>query len=85
MCPTFLTLDSLETKFEFIENEMERGDYSKAKDMEWLKNTGMFFLHEMMHTDLIGKPHSTSTFSTRRYLILPTSRLKGRYKNKSSN
>ncbi|MCJ1297317.1 hypothetical protein MMC08_000103 [Hypocenomyce scalaris] len=57
LCPAFFTLDSLATQLETHEEELAHGDTSKVVDMQYLKSTGQFFLHEMMHTQLVGQPH----------------------------
>ena len=58
LCPVFFTLETLDTLFVERDKEVAGGDTSKVTDMDWMKSTGQFFLHEMMHTDLIGQPHS---------------------------
>jgi hypothetical protein len=50
LCPPFFTLDTLATKIQDVEADLASGSTKMAKDMSWLKSTGQFFLHEMMHT-----------------------------------
>ncbi|KAF4304349.1 hypothetical protein GTA08_BOTSDO08340 [Botryosphaeria dothidea] len=57
LCPNFFGLDTFEEKIEFIEDQIQKGDFHYAEEAEWLKNQGQFFLHEMMHLDSIGQPH----------------------------
>lgn len=58
LCPVFFTLSNLEEKTIEIENAMQRGELRYAQEGEWQKNSGQFFLHEMMHLNSTGKPHS---------------------------
>jgi len=58
--PAFFTVDTLDTQLQQREAELAAGDTSKVTDMRYLKSTGQFFLHEMMHTQLVGQPHSKS-------------------------
>ena len=59
LCPTFFTLDTLDKKLNDVEQELGRGNKRMATDMTWLRSTGQFFLHEMMHTKIAngGEPH----------------------------
>ncbi|KAL9619882.1 MAG: hypothetical protein Q9160_005529 [Pyrenula sp. 1 TL-2023] len=60
LCPTFFTLETLDTKINDVEQDLAKGDTKMAKDMEWLRTTGQFFLHEMMHTRIADggtEPH----------------------------
>ncbi|KAI9747701.1 MAG: hypothetical protein M4579_007409, partial [Chaenotheca gracillima] len=59
LCPPFFTVETLETQVKARREELARGDTSRVTDMRYLQTTGQYFLHEMMHTDLIGKPHIT--------------------------
>lgn len=61
LCPAFFSLDSLDQKFEEIEKKLADGFTKEASDARYLRSTGQFFLHEMMHLDLIGDPHSKQT------------------------
>lgn len=59
-CPLFFTLPSLNEKIDEIEDDLTKGRTDRARDMEWLKSTGQFFLHEMMHTRIADggeEPH----------------------------
>lgn len=58
LCPPFFTLDTLEEKITFVEDALQRGELKYAEGAEWQKNSGQYFLHEMMHLDSIGIPHS---------------------------
>ncbi|KAH0172234.1 hypothetical protein KCU67_g1814, partial [Aureobasidium melanogenum] len=49
-CPPFFTLDNLSEKFRSIEQELASGNTKYARQMNWLKTTGQYFLHEIMHT-----------------------------------
>jgi hypothetical protein len=60
LCTTFFTIDTLDTQLQQREAELAAGGTSKVTDMRYLKSTGQFFLHEMMHTQLVGQPHSKS-------------------------
>ncbi|KAJ9635949.1 hypothetical protein H2199_008303 [Coniosporium tulheliwenetii] len=57
LCPPFFTLDTLEEKITFVEDALQRGELKYAEGAEWQKNSGQYFLHEMMHLDSIGIPH----------------------------
>ena len=60
LCPTFFTLETLSDKVDEIEADLASGNTDKARDMRYLKNTGQFFLHEMMHTRIADggvEPH----------------------------
>ena len=60
LCSTFFTLDSLATKINDVEQELANGGTRMVKDMTWLRSTGQFFLHEMMHTRAVDgdvEPH----------------------------
>ena len=52
LCPPFFTVDTLDTKTNEFEHQMANGYTSLAKDIRWLKTSGQYFLHEMMHTRL---------------------------------
>jgi hypothetical protein len=52
LCPPFFTVDTLDTKTNEVAQQLANGDTSWAKDIRWLKTTGQYFLHEMMHTRL---------------------------------
>lgn len=41
-----------------IEEALARGDTTYAEIADWQKNKGQYFLHEMMHLDAVGQPHS---------------------------
>jgi hypothetical protein len=58
LCPVYFGLDSLEEKFEMIEKGLASGETKYAEQAEWQKNKGQFFLHEMMHLEAVGDPHS---------------------------
>lgn len=49
-CPPFFTLDNLDEKLNFIEQELSSGNTKYASQLDWLSTTGSYFLHEMMHT-----------------------------------
>lgn len=60
VCPVFFQLDTLSSKMEEVEKDLASGSTKMASDMTWLRNTGQFFLHEMMHTRLVDggiEPH----------------------------
>jgi hypothetical protein len=65
-------MDSLGDKIEMIENDLRNGNTDTATQAVWQKNTGQVFLHEMMHLDVIGQPHSKPE------LIMRRSRLRSR-------
>jgi hypothetical protein len=52
LCPVFFQLDTLASKFEAVQQDIASGSTKMASDMVWLRTTGQFFLHEMMHTRL---------------------------------
>jgi hypothetical protein len=52
LCPPFFTLETLATKLNQVTEELGRGVTRMATDMAWLRTTGQYFLHEMMHTNL---------------------------------
>jgi hypothetical protein len=61
-CPPFFSLDNLDQKITEIESDLSSGKTDKASDMRYLRTTGQYFLHEMMHTRIAdgGKePHIT--------------------------
>jgi hypothetical protein len=58
MCDPFFLTGSLQDKINQIEYDFSKGETKTAKQVEWQKNTGQGFLHEMMHLDAVGKPHS---------------------------
>ncbi|KAJ5577638.1 uncharacterized protein N7459_006602 [Penicillium hispanicum] len=61
-CPPFFSIDNMDQKLTEIESELSSGKTDKASDMRYLRTTGQFFLHEMMHTRIAdgGKePHIT--------------------------
>jgi hypothetical protein len=61
-CPPFFSLDNIDQKITEIESELSGGKTEKASDMRYLRTTGQYFLHEMMHTRIAdgGKePHIT--------------------------
>jgi hypothetical protein len=60
LCPPFFSLETLDTKLNDVEQELANGVTRMAKDMTWLRTTGQFLLHEMMHTRLADggvEPH----------------------------
>ena len=59
LCPIYFNLESLEEKFEFIEEQLKNGNKDYAASADWHKNRGQYFLHEMMHLDIVGQPHIT--------------------------
>ena len=59
LCPAFSSLDTLEEKITFIEDALRKGEPKYAEEAAWQKNSGQFFLHEMMHLDSVGTTHST--------------------------
>lgn len=63
LCPIYFGLDSLEEKFEMIGKALARGDTTYAEIADWQKNKGQYFLHEMMHLDAVGQPHSKKTLT----------------------
>lgn len=58
MCPIFFTMDTMEERITAIEADLARGENKSATSADWQKHTGQAFLHEMMHLDAVGKPHS---------------------------
>jgi hypothetical protein len=58
----YFGLDNFEVKFEQIEQGLASGETKYAREAEWQKNTGQYFLHEMMHLNATttGQPHSES-------------------------
>lgn len=50
LCPPFFSLDSMNTKLADVEKDLSSHSTRSASDMQYLKTTGQFFLHEMMHT-----------------------------------
>ncbi|KAF3810368.1 hypothetical protein GCG54_00000413 [Colletotrichum gloeosporioides] len=62
LCPIYFGLDSLEGKFEMIEEALARGDTTYAEIADWQKNKGQYFLHEMMHLDAVGQPHISDQY-----------------------
>jgi len=63
MCAPFFRSDDLEYKIKQIEDELAKGETKMASKAEWQKNTGQMFLHEMMHLNSTGQPHSKSIYS----------------------
>jgi hypothetical protein len=59
LCPAFFSLDTLDKKLNDVEQELGSGSKRMATDMTWLRSTGQFFLHEMMHTRIASgnEPH----------------------------
>jgi hypothetical protein len=55
-------MDSLEDKIEEIEKDLRDKNTNSATRAVWQKNTGQAFLHEMMHLNVVGQPHSESNF-----------------------
>jgi len=53
VCPPLLTLSTMDEKLQEISEDLAKGDTRKASNMDYLKNSGQFFLHEMMHTRLV--------------------------------
>jgi hypothetical protein len=65
LCPTFFTLETLDTKLQQVESDLASGSTKTATDMTWLRTTGQFFLHEIMHTRLADggvEPHIIDEF-----------------------
>lgn len=61
-CPSFFLLDNMDQKIAEIGSELSGGKTEKASDMRYLRTTGQYFFHEMMHTRIAdgGKePHIT--------------------------
>jgi hypothetical protein len=58
MCQPFFRTDDLMGKIDLIEKEMAQGNPQKAQEAVWQKSTGQMFLHEMMHLNSVGDPHS---------------------------
>lgn len=62
MCSPFYTFSDIAGKKRFLRDAFKGvdGSYDKyhkyASDLTWLQVSGTPFLHEMMHTDLIGDP-----------------------------
>lgn len=52
--------NDLDTKINQIEEDLRNGDTNKVTRAVWQKNTGQAFLHETMHLDVVGQPHSKS-------------------------
>lgn len=60
LCRPFFTLESLGDKLGEIQQDISSGSSKKASDMNWLKSTGQFLLHEIMHTRIADggvEPH----------------------------
>lgn len=72
MCQPFFQSDDLMYKIDQIEKELAEGKTEKAADATWHINTGQMFLHEMMHLNATGKPHSKSNFVVRHILSVGT-------------
>ncbi len=65
LCPTFFYLDTLDTKINGVRQELASDTTTMAKDMTWLRSTGQFFLHEMMHTRIASgsvEPHNIDEY-----------------------
>lgn len=65
LCPVFFGLDTLDTKINEVEQELAKVSTTMAKDMTWLRSTGQYFLHEMMHTRIADggvEPHITDEY-----------------------
>jgi hypothetical protein len=63
MCVPFWQSDDLMYKTDQIEEELAKGNIEKANQAVWQKSSGQTFLHEMMHLDSVGQPHSKFTLS----------------------
>lgn len=77
LCPVFFRLDSLDQKLQEIQDRLKGGDESWARQADWQKNMGQFFLHEVMHLDGTskGRPHSMSKASVASNFIIRTTKL----------
>jgi hypothetical protein len=60
MCAPFFTMQTLEDKIEEIEKDLRDKNINSATRAVWQKNSGQAFLHEMMHLNVVGQPHSKS-------------------------
>lgn len=58
LCPTFFTASNVSTILQLREEDLAAGNTNTVTDMRYFRTTGQMFLHEMMHLDLIGNPHS---------------------------
>lgn len=58
MCDTYYTLDTLKVKLGITEADLRIGNTKYAKEAVYQKHLGLYFLHEMMHLDSVGIPHS---------------------------
>jgi hypothetical protein len=62
MCPVFFTTATIDQKFTEMQEALRDNDIAKMQDARNFFTSGHMFLHEMMHTDLIGNPHSKLLF-----------------------
>lgn len=65
LCPPFFTIDSLNHKMDDVRDALQRGDTRYATDMNWLRTTAQYFLHEMMHLRIANgksEPHIGDQF-----------------------
>lgn len=49
LCLIFFGAPNLEETLDEVETDLRKHDTEMAEDMDWLKNTGQLFLHEMMN------------------------------------
>jgi hypothetical protein len=63
MCETFFLTNTLKTLIVQIEQEFAKDEHMMASKAAWQKSTGQMFLHEMMHLNSVGTPHSQFTRS----------------------
>ena len=61
MCPVFFTTSTIAQMWDEMQQALRDKDIAKMQDARNFLTGGQMFLHEMMHTDLIGKPHSKSS------------------------
>jgi hypothetical protein len=55
-------MQTLEDKIEEIERDLRDQNTNSATRAVWQKSSGQAFLHEMMHLEVIGQPHSKLKF-----------------------
>ena len=58
LCPIWFKLESLEDKTWEVEEQIHKGDLKYAQQAGYQKNQGQYFLHEMIHLEAVGDPHS---------------------------
>ena len=55
-CAPFFEIPSLEEKIQQVNLKLHYGDLMYAEQADLLENSGMHFLHELMHHPFIGQP-----------------------------